>query len=319
MTTPLDQYVTYYDSYTRFVRTHQAAGAAAVVLGVALGAIAYYVLSQGVIPGLVGPSLAGTVTASTLSGSALLSAGLVTVLASYLLRVGKKRDRISHEALLCALSNKKTQNTQKFARVLRRWSAAECQAFRDYIQLHCGSEPFKSQKTGIESVFKAGIGWERANALKTGTSRGISMRAYLKNYQAEYRHRRWLAYAFMPLPAFPFIAYITLLLLNSSMLLHPSFWAITTLIASANLTLTGTLALMLIYLSIEKKDRERCNFDQFLVALTHQDAQKELYSLNFREHPLSYNKQAILDYIQQKYPDNENMRAIVESYTSMVP
>ncbi len=319
MKTALDQYITHYDTHTRFVRTHQVAGAAAVVLGLALGALAYLALSQGVIPGLESYGLAGTITASALTGYTLLSAGVIATLASYLLRVGKKRDRISHEALLCALSNRTSFPTQEFQRVLSRWSNKECQEFMDYIQLHCQSEPFASVKQQILNEYRSGLGKERYETLEKKNVTGISMKKYLKNYQAEYRHRKWHAYSYMAFPIVTTIAIFTILFIGG-ILPHAGLSINCALLASGSYCVltAGAVTLMLSYLITEKRKKERCNFDQFLVALTLPNAQEELLSIPFRDHPLSYNKQAILDYIEQKYPKNKEMRAIVESYTSMV-
>lgn len=344
-TNPIELYLDHYDSYHKFQRNHKLGGATAIIFGIALGAIAYYGLSHGMLPQLQNLGMAGNITVAAVGGYAFLSLGLITVLASYILRGNKKREAISEEALLFALSREGSASALENDRALKNrlekiFRAHDLKRFLCYVDFHYFGRPeivagaihvpietktrvlsTLSRLPHFEHIFTELAETDKItpqfqNYFRAGDPPASKMmpvqsvNKYVENYKAEYQNRltHVLAYS-----AFPIITTIALGVFGYLGGLPQASFAVNAAYASAGnyVFLTfGAICLMLNYMRTQPKKRQDSDTEALLVALSQPNSWYELYNFLMRpnEHPLRpQNYSAILSYVDQRYFKDETI------------
>ncbi len=99
MSSRVENYIKDYQNYQTFEKNHLHGAGAAVVLGVALVAIGFY------LSGSLSISLAERAMGSIIGGAAFTTVGLTALVASYVLRGRELRESISSENLEVALES----------------------------------------------------------------------------------------------------------------------------------------------------------------------------------------------------------------------
>lgn len=341
MTNTIHNYINSFEAYTKFKRNHVIGAAIGVILSIALGALSHYVLSHGLISQLQQLNLAQRISLSVMSGYISASIGIVSVLASFILRADKKQSKLSNEALLQSLKSP-IQFDQSTLLKLKKIMSDKNRliAFLEYVDDQFFTGPLieiknesgeiiregdiqvhTSLKTGIADNIRQIVTVEQLSKAKEQLSselrsalniEGESLIAFdkydkkiekfLSEYRAEHRNRQLHLYSWLLLPCLLTVA-IGIIGASGGIFPQSGIAVNAACVASGSYVLlsTGTIAILLNYVRTQKEKKDLIGPEAFLSLLSTKGSWKKIVRSKLEGHPLNIDYKGMLTYIDNCY------------------